>query len=98
MRDMSSMPMRERQENLEVHKDRWMTVIYNNDFTPIDVVVTAVMLATDCSQEEAAMETWEAQYYGKAPIHFATESECARVAIVMHSVGVESVVKKEWED
>ena len=77
---------------------RWMTVIYNNDHTTFDNVVLTIMVATNCEAEEAEIETWEAHTYGKAPIHFASEAECNRVASVIQSIGVKTEVCLEWED
>ena len=77
---------------------RWMTVIFNNDHTPMDLVVLTIMVATNCEATEAEIETWEAHHYGKAPIHFASESECNQVASVLQSIGVKTEVRLEWED
>ena len=77
---------------------RWMTLIYNNDHTPMDLVVLTIMVATECDAKEAEIETWEAHTYGKAPIHFANEVECHRVASVLKSIGVKTEVCLEWED
>jgi hypothetical protein len=82
----------------EVGRERWMTTIYDNDHTPLDAVIIAIVRATRCDYEEANMETWEAQTYGKAAIHFASEEECTFVAAIMRSIGVEATVDKEWAD
>ncbi len=75
-----------------------MVVIFDNDFTPIDDVVRTLMYATGCDLEEACVETWEAQQYGKAPVHFAGEPACLAVAAMIESIGVRTEVKKEWDD
>ncbi len=86
-------------ETIEVTKSgRWMTLIYNNDHTPMDLVVLTIMVATKCDSKEAEIETWEAHHYGKAPIHFASEGECNEVAKVLQSIGVKTEVCLEWED
>jgi ATP-dependent Clp protease adapter protein ClpS len=77
---------------------RWMTIIFNDDHTPIDLVVLTVIAATKCSVEEAEIETWEAHHYGKAPIHFSSESECDQVARVLQSIGVKTEVVPEWTE
>jgi ATP-dependent Clp protease adapter protein ClpS len=77
---------------------RWMTVIFNDDHTPMDLVVLTIMVATRCDATEAEIETWEAHHYGKAPIHFSSESECHQVASVLQSIGVKTEVCLEWED
>jgi ATP-dependent Clp protease adapter protein ClpS len=75
-----------------------MTIIFNDDHTPIDLVVLTVIAATKCSVEEAEIETWEAHHYGKAPIHFSSESECDQVARVLQSIGVKTEVVPEWTE
>lgn len=77
---------------------RWMTVIFNNDHTEMDMVVLTIMVATRCDSTEAQIETWEAHTYGKVPIHFSSESECHQVASVMQSIGVKTEVCLEWDD
>jgi ATP-dependent Clp protease adapter protein ClpS len=77
---------------------RWMTLIYNDDHTPYDLVVLTIIAATQCTVEEAEIETWEAHHYGRAPIHFASEQECEMAAQVMRSIGVKSEVLPEWTD
>ncbi len=77
---------------------RWMTVIFNDDHTPMDLVVLTIMVATRCDTSEAEIETWEAHTYGKAPIHFASEAECNQVASVIRTIGVKTEVCLEWED
>ncbi len=77
---------------------RWMTIIFNDDHTPMDLVVLTIMVATRCDATEAEIETWEAHTYGKAPIHFASEAECNQVASVIQTIGVKTEVCLEWED
>jgi ATP-dependent Clp protease adapter protein ClpS len=83
---------------LNGNSGRWMTMIFNNDITSMDEVMLALMTATQCSVEEAEIETWEAHTYGKAAVHFATESECREVATIISSVGVQTAVTPEWND
>lgn len=75
-----------------------MAVIYNNDVTPFDRVIEALMVATDCELEEAQIETWEAHTYGKAPVHFDSRTTCEGVAAVITSFGIRTEVEPEWKD
>lgn len=77
--------------------DRWLCWILNNDVTPFDWVIAALMDATNCDMAEAYAETWEAHMFGKAVCHIADREECLRVAGIMHSVGVQTEVVREWE-
>lgn len=81
-----------------VQTGRYMTLIFNNDITPMDEVIAVLMVATGCDFEEAAIETWEAHHFGKAAVHFADKEECSTVATIVGSIGVETEVKREWED
>jgi ATP-dependent Clp protease adaptor protein ClpS len=75
-----------------------MVIIFNNQTNTFDEVILALMRATGCDQAEAEIEAWEADHYGKAPVHFAKKSECEQVASVISSIGVKTEVLPEWED
>jgi ATP-dependent Clp protease adaptor protein ClpS len=77
---------------------RWMVVIYNNDHNSMEEVMSVLMHATGCDAEEAYIEMWEAHTYGKAPVHFADQEECGRVAAIIGSIGLTTTVCREWED
>jgi ATP-dependent Clp protease adaptor protein ClpS len=77
---------------------RWMVVIFNNETNTFDEVIGAIVRATGCDAEEAAIEAWEAHHYGKAPVHFASRPECEDIASVISTVGVKTEVTPEWED
>jgi len=77
---------------------RWMVIIYNNETNSFDEVIEILMRATGCDADEAAIETWEAHHYGKAPVHFASRPECDQVAGIIASVGVKTEVAREWDE
>jgi ATP-dependent Clp protease adaptor protein ClpS len=77
---------------------RWMVVIFNNESNSVDEVVEILMIATECSFEEAEIEMWEAHTFGKAPVHFAAKAECEKAATVIGSIGVKTEVAREWND
>lgn len=81
-----------------VGQSRWMVVIFNNDVNSMEEVIDVLIRATGCDLEEASIETWEAHTFGKAPVHFASKTECEEAARVISSVGVKTEVAKEWED
>ena len=81
-----------------VSTGRWMVVIYNNDYTPFDMVILALVRATGCDLREAQTETWEAEHYGKAAVHFAAKTECEKAADIISSIGVKTEVTPEWTD
>ncbi len=79
-------------------KNRYRTVIFNNDHTPMDTVIYVLMLATDCDAEEAAIEMWEAHHFGQANVHFASQTECTQAAKVIERAGIRTEVLPEWND
>jgi len=82
----------------KLQQERFRTVIFNNDYTPVDVVVIILIKATGCDAEEAAIEMWEAHNFGQANVHFASQTECQRAADIIESVGVKTEVLPEWND
>jgi ATP-dependent Clp protease adaptor protein ClpS len=77
---------------------RWMVVIFDNDYNSRDEVVEILMKATGCDAEEAHIEMWEADTYGKAPVHFAAADECRKVSQILGTIGLVSEVLPEWQD
>lgn len=77
---------------------RWMIVIYNNATTSYNAVIEALIAATQCELEEAEIETWEAHTFGKAAVHFSSQSECETAAQLIHAIGVRTDVCPEWAD
>ena len=77
---------------------RWMVVIFNNDYNSLDEVIEILIRATDCDEEEAQIETWEAHTFGKASVHFASRDVCEEAADIISSIGVRAEVTKEWAD
>lgn len=75
-----------------------MVVIFNNDYTPFEIVIRVLMSSTGCDLEEASIEAWEAHNFGTAPVHFAGEPACHAIAAMISSVGVKTEVRKEWDD
>lgn len=82
----------------KLQQERFRTVIFNNDYTPMDVVVMILMQATGCDADEAAIEMWEAHHFGQANVHFSSQIECKRAAKLIESVGVKTEVLPEWND
>jgi len=77
---MSSPTILPNAENTSTQRGRWMVIIFNNDHNSVDEVVAILMHATACDLQEAIIETWEADTFGKASVHFSTKPECHRVA------------------
>jgi ATP-dependent Clp protease adaptor protein ClpS len=96
---MSTVPLLEPSlEDAVQGGSRWMTVIFNNDHTPMDVVVQTLMTATGCDAQEAYIEMWEAHTFGKAACHFSSRETCEAVASVIERAGVQTEVCLEWPE
>ncbi len=95
---MSQPVLEPQQINSIKGSDGWMVVIFNNDTNSMEEVVFILMTATDCSEEEAEIETWEADHYGKAAVHYASKDECDRIAEVIRTIGVRSDVVLVWPE
>ena len=95
----SSVPVLERETVDETKGSaRWMVVIHNNETNSFEEVIDILMVATGCDIQEAMTETWEADAFGKAAVHFAAKPECHRVAEVIACIGVKTEVCPEWKD
>lgn len=79
-------------------RDRWGLIIFNNDHNTIEEVIFGLMASTQCGIEEATIEAWEAHTYGQAWVHFGSREDCRRAALVMEAIGVQTEVRKEWEE
>jgi ATP-dependent Clp protease adapter protein ClpS len=64
----------------------WVTILYNDDWHPFDVVVVQVQRATGCSLEKAAWITHEAHTTGRAVAYSGTLEECERVASLLRAI------------
>ena len=77
--------------------DRWKVTIYNDDYTDRDEVCRVLIRATGCDVQEAEIEVWEAEAYGKAAVHFAMREECESAAWIISRIGVKTEVSLEWD-
>ena len=77
------------------HGDRWMVTVFNNEHNTYDEVIEILLLATNCSEHEAYIETWEIDHLGKSSVHFADEMECRDVASIIARIGIKVEVAQE---
>ena len=77
---------------------RWKVTIFNDDYILRDDVFEVLIRATGCDAAEADIEIWEAEKYGKAPVHFANRAECESAAWIIGRIGVKTEVTPEWDD
>jgi len=73
----------------------WIVTVFNNDHNTYDEVIMILLVATECSMEEAEIETWEIDHLGKSVVHHGSESECHDVAKVISTIGIRVEVAQE---
>jgi len=66
----------------------WMVIVYNNDTNTYEEVMVILMLATGCDEQEAYIEAWEIDHYGKCVVYRASSDECRGVAEVISTIGI----------
>jgi ATP-dependent Clp protease adaptor protein ClpS len=76
----------------------YIVTVYNNEKNTYEQVIFILMVATQCSADEAYMETWEIDHLGKSVVHRACESECTGIADLISTIGIEVRVSEEWSD
>lgn len=86
-------PIREHQ--LESQADRWIVTVFDNDYNTVEEVMSILIIATQCSTEEAEIETWEIHHLGKSVVHADTEPNCERVAQIIRKIGIQVVVESD---
>lgn len=73
----------------------WTVVVFNNDYNTYQEVISILMIATQCTFDEAAMETWEIDHLGKSVVHHGKEDECTRAAEIIRTIGIKVEVREE---
>lgn len=76
-------------------RGEWIVTVYNNDYNTYEQVIGILVVATQCTMDEAVMETWEVDHLGKSVVHQANEEECRKVATVISTIGIRVDVAKE---
>lgn len=66
----------------------WLVTVFNNETNTYDEVILILMVATQCSMDEAAMETWEIDRLGSSVVHLGDELECRTVAEIIATIGI----------
>ncbi len=73
----------------------WIVTVYNNEYNTYDEVIMILMIATECTPDEAYIETWEIDKLGSSVVHISGEEECQRVAQVISTIGIRAEVSPE---
>lgn len=84
-------------EKLEGGGAGWAVTVFNNDVNTYQEVIAILVLATQCTVEEAYIEAWEIDHFGQSMVHRAGEAECRHAAAVISTIGIRVEVTPEWE-
>lgn len=84
--------------HVERHLERvdtdWIVTVYDNEFNTYEQVIFILMVATQCSGEEAYIEAWEIDHLGKSVVHHGDEQECREAARLIAEIGIQVEVSK----
>jgi ATP-dependent Clp protease adapter protein ClpS len=75
--------------------EHWLVVVFNNEHNTYDEVIMILMIATQCSLQEAEIETWEIDHLGKSVVHHGGQDECEKIATVIRQIGIKVEVISE---
>jgi len=72
----------------------YLVVVWDNDYNTWEEVMEILQKATNCSPDEAYLETWEIHHLGKSVVHHASREECQRVARIIRTIGIKVTVEQ----
>jgi ATP-dependent Clp protease adapter protein ClpS len=88
-------PETEHRDTNEGQGNGWIVTVFDNPTNTIDEVIHILIVATHCTVDEAAIETWEVHNLGKSVVHHSDKQECEQVAAVIAQIGIEVRVSEE---
>ncbi len=77
-----------KQDDLTTLGEGWIVTVFDNNKNSYDEVMSVLMHATCCTSEEAYIEAWEVDHYGKCIVHTACQTECETAANVIATIGI----------
>ena len=75
--------------------DGFRVILYNDDHTPIDLVVEQLVKATSCTTRRAAEITIEAHHKGRAVCYKGARDKCHQVARVLREIRLQCEVDSD---
>lgn len=75
--------------------DMWVVTVFNNDVNTEVEVINILMKATNCTEDEAEMETWEIDNLGKSVVHHGDRDICEEAAAIIRTIGIRVEVTAE---
>ena len=73
----------------------WIVTVFDNEVNTFEEVFNILIRATGCSEEEAAIETWEVDALGKSVVHHGVQDECETAASIIRLIGISVEVSEE---
>lgn len=68
--------------------ERWIVTVYDNDTNTYEEVITILIIATNCTPDEAWIEAWEVDHLGHSVVHCGDEAECVAAAEIIATIGI----------
>ena len=68
--------------------DGWIVTVFNNEYNTYQEVMAILMIATQCTADEAYIETWEVDHLGKSVVHAGSKEACSVVAEIITTIGI----------
>ena len=75
--------------------DGWIVTVFDNEYNTYQEVMAILMIATQCSADEAYIETWEVDHMGKSVVHCGSQDVCSVVAEIIRTIGIQVEVTQE---
>lgn len=75
--------------------DRWIVTVFDNDTNTYEEVITILIIATNCTPDEAWIEAWEVDHLGHSVVHCGDEDDCITVAEIISTIGIRVEVTPE---
>lgn len=75
--------------------ESWIVTVFDNDYNTVEQVMKILMLATCCTDKEAAMETWEIHHMGRSVVHHGSRKVCEDAKDIIATIGIRVEVSEE---
>lgn len=68
-------------------------ILFNDEWHTFDEVITQLIKATQCSQEQAENLAWEVHNNGKAVVFEGELTECLRVSSILEEIALHTQIE-----
>lgn len=74
--------------------DGYSIIVFNNDFTPFEIVLMILCKAVPLNENEAFQKTYEIHEKGSACVYSGSKIHCYKIASALSAVKVDSIIEK----